>query len=231
MAVKTNLSPSVRRLEARLRRRPFVGTLEELAAHIQMNVGTLGHTLQVIRSPEFIEQHGWTIPYVDRTGGDYAYLNVWRIVDGRPADNDTMQRSQRHRRHRMLKATQRDSAQSWLASIGTKPGSDEAEYWQAELRTLDAVESDLTRALTTAKSGGNRAIRKVDRARAAIIASLTEYQDEWMPATELFDAVTAATGVGTRTIQKARKQLADDGVIEVRTLGGGAGRWLWRLVP
>lgn len=71
--------------------------------------------------------------------------------------------------------------------------------------------------------------RKVDRARDLIIRFLATYtdNDRWMPARELMQNVMAA-GIGERTVEKARKQLVDEGEIESRTDGPG-GQWYWRV--
>ena len=55
---------------------PFSGTTDELAEHMQIHTPTFGVVLMTARSPEFVDKHGFIIPYVTRGRGPKDWVAV-----------------------------------------------------------------------------------------------------------------------------------------------------------
>jgi len=128
------------RVFERLMSEPFDGNREELAVEIGMGVDTVQHVLDWVRRPEFIDEYGWTIPYVRRG----STVNRWRIVDTKDmADNETMRVSQHRRAQEMLATTRKNIAQCALARVALDGRSREARLWERLLAAERAAEMHL----------------------------------------------------------------------------------------
>jgi len=132
------------RVFERLMGDPFDGSRDELAIEIGMGVSTLQSVLDWVRRPEFIDEHGWTVPYVRRG----STVNRWRIVDTEDmADQKTMKDSQRARAEEMLLTTRRNIAQCALARAAADGRSRGAKLWNRSMVALAAAEAHLEQLL------------------------------------------------------------------------------------
>jgi hypothetical protein len=118
----------------------FLGAAEELADEVGIPLDRLRGVLNEVRTPEFIDENSWTIPYVKR-GSD---TNVWQIVDtdGR-TDPVTMRISQHRRAVEMLGTTRRNMAQCKLALLPLRKSTRTAKLWKRTLVMQQATEQHL----------------------------------------------------------------------------------------
>lgn len=123
---------------------PFDGTREELAVEIGIGIHTVQQVIDWVRTPEFISENGWTIPFVRRGGP----TNRWRIVDTSDmADQETMRVSQDRRAREMLNTTRHNIAQCALARAAVDGRSREARLWHRAMMSLQATEAHLEQLL------------------------------------------------------------------------------------
>jgi hypothetical protein len=88
---------------------PFEGTSSDLAHEMDMHPGTFGLVLVTGRSPEFVDKHGYVIPYVMRGPGP----KHWSAVASKdPDDLEVVKRGERIRKDDAITAMQRVLAQS-----------------------------------------------------------------------------------------------------------------------
>lgn len=124
----------------RLMSEPFDGNRDELAAEVGISTSVLQSVLDWVRRPEFIDEYGWTIPFVRRGGA----VNRWRIVDTKDlADNETMRVSQHRRAQEMLVTTRKNIAQCALARAAVDGRSREGKLWNRSMMALGAAEAHL----------------------------------------------------------------------------------------
>lgn len=88
---------------------PFRGTTEDLAVHMDITPTTFGLILMTARSPEFVEKHGYVIPYVPRGPGG----KNWTAVSGQdPVLLEEIKQGERIRKLDAVTAMKRVLAQS-----------------------------------------------------------------------------------------------------------------------
>ena len=135
---------TLNRVFERLAADTFDGTREELAIEIGIGVHSLQEVLDWVRTPEFIDENHWTIPYVRRGG----QTNRWRIVDTEDrADHMVMKDSQQRRAQEMLQTTRRNIGQAALISTALDGRSREGRHWHRVMVALQAAEAHLEQLL------------------------------------------------------------------------------------
>jgi hypothetical protein len=88
---------------------PFRGIESDLADHMGVHPGTFNVILSVGRSPEFIEKHGYVIPYVPKGPGP----KDWAAIAGHdPELLEEIKRGERIRKRDAIIAMRRVLAQS-----------------------------------------------------------------------------------------------------------------------
>lgn len=139
------MNENIKKLHDLLSGRSFIGSSWELARAAGMSWRALWNALRVVRTPEWIDEHGWTVPYV-RSG---AQANTWWLSDAlEHVDNQRMRTSQRGRAEDMLSRTRRNIAQAELALSAVSDGrSTAAKHWNRVLVMLRATEVQLETAL------------------------------------------------------------------------------------
>lgn len=128
------------RVFERLAADTFDGTREELAIEIGVSTAGLQHVLDWVRTPEFIDENHWTIPFVRRGG----QTNRWRVVDTEDrADHMVMKDSQQRRAQEMLQTTRRNIGQAAIMATALDGRSREGRHWHRVMVTLQAAEAHL----------------------------------------------------------------------------------------
>jgi hypothetical protein len=122
-------------------KKAFVGNSYDLADAAGIPHDWLRRVLNTVRTPEWVDDHGWTIPYVSRGRA----WNAWTVVDTQAhPDNVRMRASQRRRAEEMLRTTERNIGQATLAlaSITDKRKS-AAIRWRHVTVALEATKAHL----------------------------------------------------------------------------------------
>jgi hypothetical protein len=102
----------------RLMKSDFEGDAQELAGECGIELHWLRAALDRVRTPEWINENQWTIPFVQRG----AWSNVWYIADSTNADVARMEDSQQGRAREILRSSERNVSQCdvVLASLPDK---------------------------------------------------------------------------------------------------------------
>ncbi len=119
-------------------RKEFVGTAWDWAHELGIEKHALNAAISAIRSPSFIEENGWTIPFVDKHGNRNRY---WLCNTSDRVDNEAMKISQFKRAEEMRKTNQRNCAQCEIAKAGSNEES--RKHWDRALIYLNAAQMSL----------------------------------------------------------------------------------------
>ena len=116
----------------------FRGDAYALAHNAGMTHSRFQQVLRLVRSPAWIEEYQWTIPFVVRG----AAINVWYIADTAGAgDRERMRQSRRLRASELLRTANLNIHQCRLAL--QTASTEEAEQWQRAVVMHEAVEAHM----------------------------------------------------------------------------------------
>jgi len=96
----------------RLMAEPFFGTHEDLAVEVGINRVMLRKVLEVVRSPEHVAEHSWTIPY----GVRGSAANTWRIIDADEMRNDEVMQAANDRDRKSTRLNSSHTLESRMPS-------------------------------------------------------------------------------------------------------------------
>jgi hypothetical protein len=119
----------------------FKGNAQELADECGIEFEWLRVALARVRSPEWIEENGWTIPYVRRG----SWVNTWYVADTSDhADQQRMQTSQYLRALEVRRTTRLNVGQCRLA-LAALPDkrATAAKQWKTALTMFEAAEAHM----------------------------------------------------------------------------------------